>query len=91
MEIGKISPDGTVEKDFYVQGWIYKNYDNFEKKKGVCYVPELSDEKYTYDDFLKICKNDKTLARLVFELVDWQHPETLADELEETFYYSDEN
>lgn len=39
MEIGKIV-NNKVEKEFFRQGHIYKNTDNFEKKSGICYIAE---------------------------------------------------
>ena len=38
--IGKILEDGTIEKEYYRQGYIYKNYENFYKREGICYVSE---------------------------------------------------
>ena len=34
-EIGKV-----LEKEFCRQGYIYKNYENFYKREGICYVSE---------------------------------------------------
>lgn len=77
--VGRKLPDDTYEKEFYRQGTIYKNLANFERKKGVCYVPELSDDEYTYQDFLDLCGGNPDMAEYVFETVDWQHPESLID------------
>ena len=65
--IGRILPDGKFEKEFYIQGYIYKNPKAFcEKTDEVCYVPEYSTDsltdidsvdeeyKYTYKDFVLI-------------------------------------
>lgn len=71
----------TIEKFATDNGYCFKDYKAFESKKGICYVPELTDHKYTYNDFLEIAKNNKELARTLFDLVDWQHPETLYNEL----------
>jgi len=59
-----------------------KDLKAFQNKKGTCYVPELSDEKYTYNDFLNIAKGNKKLAEQLFSVVEWQHPETIIDEWE---------
>ena len=59
-----------------------KDLKAFQNKKGTCYVPELSDEKYTYNDFLNIAKGNKKLAKQLFSVVEWQHPETIIDEWE---------
>jgi len=91
--IGEILPDGKIEKEYYGQGIIYKNFQAFgEKTDEVCYSPELSDETYTYQDFLEIAKSKfeelqdtekfHSLAQSLFELCDWQHPETLMEEWE---------
>jgi len=77
--IGYKKKNGVFQKEFYQQGYIYKNYQNFSKKKGICYIPELSDTKYTYQDFLDICGGNKDMAEFVFETVDWQHPESFVD------------
>ena len=64
------------------QGDVYKNYDEFNKKSNeVCYMPELSDYKYTYFDFLNIAYDNEKLAKELFYVVDWQSPETYLDEL----------
>jgi len=71
----------TIEKFETDNGYCFKDYKAFESKKGICYVPELTDHKYTYNDFLEIAKNNKELAQMLFDFVDWQHPETLYNEL----------
>ena len=43
-EIGNILDDGTVEKEFFRQGYIYKNYENFYKREVKCYVAEFEEE-----------------------------------------------
>ena len=43
--IGTLKEDGTVEKEYWNQGWIYKSYDNFENKKGICYITEYGADK----------------------------------------------
>jgi hypothetical protein len=72
----------TFEKTDTTNGYCFKDYQAFENKKGICYIPELSDEKYTYKDFMQIAKGNKNLAHTLFCIVDWQHPETLLDEIE---------
>lgn len=64
------------------QGFIYKNEENYRKHTTrPCYAPELSDDIYTRENFLAICNNQPEIADILFEMVDWQHPETLFDEL----------
>lgn len=45
QEIGKILEDGTIEKEYFGQGYIYKNYENYYKREGKCYVAELEKGK----------------------------------------------
>lgn len=83
---------GHVYRETAGQGEFYKNFQAFESKsRKVCYVPELSNESYRYRDFFLLAKNkfeelgvtgdNHKLAAILFEMVDWQHPETLLDEL----------
>ena len=46
-EIGKITDNGIVEKEYFGQGFIYKNYNNFKDKKGICYISEYQADKIT--------------------------------------------
>jgi len=69
-EIGKILEDGSFEKEYFRQGYIYKNYENFYKRKGICYVSEYDGNKVgeggiSYDEireyviyYLRICEVD---------------------------------
>ena len=68
--IGRKLPDGSYEKRFFGQGTIYKNPANFERRTGVCYVPELSEDEYTYQDFLSLCGGNQEMAEYVFDAVD---------------------
>jgi len=48
-----------------------ENYDNdFEQSEG-----------YTGADFLELCDGDKEMAQRVYDQCDWQHPETIIDEM----------
>jgi len=90
-KIGSLK-NSKIEREFYRQGRIYKDFNAFEERnENVCYIPELSDLKYTYNDFLRLAmeylsENNELkstpaeLAKALFEAVDWQHPETLLDE-----------
>lgn len=87
MYIGKLvlNENGEIlelKREFYRQGYIYKNWDSFNDKRGVCYVPETSDTLYTYQDFLDIAGNEEQ-AKELFSCVDWQHPEVLMEDWEE--------
>lgn len=69
-------------KELGGQGEFYKNFEAFENKSNdVCYIPELSDKEYRYSDFLEIAKENINLAKILFETVDWQNPETVFWEL----------
>ena len=46
-KIGEILEDGTVKKEYFRQGNIYKNYTNFYRKEGVCYISEYQADKIT--------------------------------------------
>lgn len=72
----------SFERGATLQGFVYKNMNEFKPCGGVCYIPELSDTMYTYDDFMYICKDYDT-AITVFDMVDWQHVETAYDEFKE--------
>jgi len=73
---------GKYVKGDGTQGKIYMNFTAFENQTNdVCYISELSDTQYKYSDFLKIAKGNKNLAKIIFDMVDWQHPETIFEEL----------
>lgn len=46
-KIGDILEDGTVKKEYFRQGYIYKNFANFHKKDGICYISEYQTDKIT--------------------------------------------
>ena len=80
--IGEILENGEFDKGPTDQGYVYKDPNAFESKSSeVCYIPELCDEKYTFADILDICKGNEEIARIVFEVIDWQSPETYYEEL----------
>lgn len=45
--IGEILVDGTVKKEYFRQGYIYKNFANFYRKEGICYISEYQTDKIT--------------------------------------------
>ena len=77
----------------YNNGFIFKSFENYKNGKEICYIPENAsgdydfkeflDESYGYTrkDFEKLCKDTKIEPEYLFELVDWQQPETLLSEL----------
>jgi hypothetical protein len=72
------------------QGFYYKNPEVFVLRfPEICYVSEMDGTGYTYDDFVRAARGNKTLAPLLFETINWQFPEALftdpldADEINE--------
>jgi hypothetical protein len=71
----------VIERDFFRQGYIFKDGEAFYKHLNKpCYVPELSDTVYTRQGFIDLCGGREDFAVECFETVDWQHPETWVDE-----------
>ena len=91
MKIGSYTPEtedqeAVIDRGYYRQGWIIKDEEAFRlHPEQVCYVPELSNEGYTRQDFLAMCNGQEELAEFLFEMVDWQSPETLKSELLATY------
>ena len=91
LQIGKYVPahngrEALIQRQFYEQGYIVKYEAAYRSHPDrVCYVPELSDEGYTRQDFLAMCNGQEELAEFLFEMVDWQSPETLKSELLATY------
>lgn len=75
----------VIKREFYGQGMIFKSDEAFydtENPERICYIPELSDTRYTRNSFLLICNGQPEIAEELYNSVDWQHPETLMDEWE---------
>lgn len=91
LKIGSYTPEtedqeAVIDRGYYRQGWIIKDEEAFRlHPERVCYVPELSNEGYTRQDFLAMCNGQEELAEFLFEMVDWQSPETLKSELLATY------
>ena len=91
LKVGSYTPEtedqeAVIDREYYRQGWIFKDEEAFRlHPERVCYVPELSDEGYTRQDFLAMCNGQEELAEFLFEMVDWQSPETLKSELLATY------
>lgn len=48
------------------------------------YIPENAEEgdnPYYYEDFLRIARGNEKLAEVIYDLCEWQHPETIFEEL----------
>lgn len=90
------------ETQGYNGGFIFKSVENYDSGKGVCYIPEYiigvkdyepyvsGEHGYTRQDFEKLCEGTKIDPDYLFETVNWQHPETLLDELLEDIDFEDE-
>ena len=91
LKIGSYTPEtedqeAVIDRGYYRQGWIIKDEEAFRlHPEQVCYVPELSNEGYTRQDFLAMCNGQEELAEFLFEMVDWPSPETLKSELLATY------
>ena len=44
-KIGEILEDGTVKKEYYQEGYIYKSICNFYRQDGICYISEGQADK----------------------------------------------
>ena len=49
-------------------------------------MPELSDTPYTHNDLLALCDGQEALARMCFDCLNWQSPDTWVDE---QFYFGE--
>jgi hypothetical protein len=73
---------GKFIKEQDWQGFFYKDTKSFKEKSNVvCYIPETSDDHYSYTDFLRIARGNHNLATVLFEIVDWQSPEILFNDM----------
>jgi len=57
----------------------YKDEHNFLSGQGFCYVPEFSKKQYRQIDFLRLVKGDDEEAHRLFQLCEWQHPESILE------------
>ena len=86
VKIGRYVPasdsgEEIIERAFYGQGDIFKDEEAYESGLDkICYIPELSDTKYTRQDFLEMCDNQENIARDFFDRINWQHLESLLEE-----------
>ena len=73
LKIGSYTPEteeqeAVIDREYYRQGWIFKDEEAFlHHPEQVCYVPELSDEGYTRQNFLDMCNGQEEVAALLFE------------------------
>lgn len=86
LKVGSYAPpteekEAVIDRENYQQGYIFKDEEAFLlHPEQVCYVPELSDNAYTKQNFLDMCNGQEKFAEECFYAVDWQHPETWIDE-----------
>lgn len=87
--VGSYTPpndDGEGEviiREPYGQGVIFKSdeaFYDYVHPDRVCYIPELSDTKYTRNIILQECNGQVDLAEEVYEALDWQHVSSLLEE-----------
>ena len=86
---GELTEEGD---NIGIDGITYKSLENFQEGTGVCYSPENTESVYFYADFLQMAKDKfeelglkgkpETMARAIFDGCQWQHPETVLEELE---------
>lgn len=70
-----------IDREWYGQGYIFKDEEAFlTTPDAPCYASELSEVVYTHLDILRICNGQEEIAKLCFDEIDWQHPETWLDE-----------
>lgn len=90
--IGKIKLDKygnivEIEREWYEQGYIYKDFNGIDNPNEVCYVPELREETYTFNEIVELCDNDVDFAITIFEELNWQSPEVLIEEYIQDYEY----
>lgn len=86
--VGKFTPGNeeedmpdVIEREYHGQGMIFKDEEAYHQyPERVCYIPELSDSKYTRNDFLDLCGGNESMAKELFDGCDWQHPESLMED-----------
>jgi hypothetical protein len=70
-----------IDREFYGQGYIFKDEEAFRLYPDkVCYIPELSEATYTRNSLIAMCNGSERFAEIVFDYLDWQHPETFVEE-----------
>ena len=59
-----------------------KSKDQIILTKILRYIEELHEfiNGYTYEDFINMAGGSEEVAAMLFDMVDWQSPETLLDE-----------
>ncbi len=71
-----------INREWFRQGYIFKDHEAYANSlTEPCYVPELSDAVYCKKDFIEMCHGNEEIAEIIFDIVDWQSPETELDQL----------
>lgn len=78
-EIGKILEDGTVKKEYFQEGHIYKNICNFYRQDGICYISEGQADKL---DKNSIPGEDYETYQTIYEKVKEAYDRAKIDEKE---------
>lgn len=76
-EIGKILEDGTVKKEYFQEGHIYKNICNFYRQDGICYISEGQVDKL---DKNSIAGEDYETYQTIYEKVKEAYDRAKIDE-----------
>jgi hypothetical protein len=97
--IGNIE-NGIVYADESGNGMIFKSKEAYlHYPDEICYVPEYGFPKneriykgavedvvgYTHNDLLKLCDGNEKLCDIMFDLLDWQFPNTWLCENEDSY------
>jgi len=69
----------------YINEYYFDEITHHIEINGETYHANKMPNEYTYDNFLEIAEGDERLAQFLFETVDWQSPETLLLEVEDTW------
>lgn len=72
-------------RDYLIDEKLAQKEIDFNDNEKVIYTPENWDddekEGYTGQDFLELCDGDLELAQRIYDACEWQHPETILDEM----------
>jgi hypothetical protein len=86
----KIFLDAPTDQVCYIPEYALLDGETYVKGDHVFYIVE-KENTYTRNDFMKIARETGEnlglldvlhRAKFLFDMVDWQHPESLADEID---------
>lgn len=87
IKLNKYGEVIEIEREWHEQGHVYKNYNGIDKPDMICYIPEMSDSLYTFNDIIELCDNNVDFATTIFEELNWQSPEVLIEEFIQDYDY----